>query len=289
MKIQPTGYWTFFCNPAKWEIDEFLKSEIEFDTYAISSFHKDFFKEGQWGVIRVGKDTRTNKQLNGRPRLHSGIYAVVKILGKATQTIDNKTFWTDEGEAVKERFRVNIQYVKSLLDQPILLDELKVKEDAPEYDKYLINGQMASTMPLNPLTFNKILSLIGNLESNVAEVYPEEHDTLELLEGKQIKTVTNRYERNPIARKLCLDHYGYNCSVCNFNFYEVYGEIGKEFIHVHHLTEISQIGEQYMVNPVDDLRPVCANCHSMLHRRKPAYSIEELKETINNNSPTSVK
>lgn len=62
------------------------------------------------------------------------------------------------------------------------------------------------------------------------------------------------------------------------NFEERYGEIGKGFIHVHHEVEISTIGEDYEIDPIDDLKPVCPNCHAMLHKRKPAYSIDELKE-----------
>lgn len=49
---------------------------------------------------------------------------------------------------------------------------------------------------------------------------------------------------------------------------------------VHHLQEISSIGEEYEVNPIEDLRPVCPNCHAMLHKRDPAYSIADLKVVI---------
>ena len=279
MKIQPTGYWTFFCNPAKWEIDEFLKEEIEFDTYTISSYHKDFIKKGHWGIIRVGKDKRTKQKLNGKPRLQSGIYAIVKVISDPAISPSNSLKnWTNEDEGSKERYRVKIQYVKSLLDTPILLEQLNLNES--EYDPYLIKGQMASTMPLNPLAFKKILTLLENLESNVSETYPEENETLGLMEGKQIKSITNRYERNPLARELCLNHYGYDCSVCGFNFLKTYGEIGENFIHVHHLNEISQVGKEYKINPITDLRPVCANCHSMLHKKKPAHTIEELKSLM---------
>lgn len=66
--------------------------------------------------------------------------------------------------------------------------------------------------------------------------------------------------------------------VCNFNFERVFGDIGKGFIHVHHEMEISTIGEEYEINPITDLKPICANCHAMLHKRKPAYSIDELRE-----------
>ena len=68
----------------------------------------------------------------------------------------------------------------------------------------------------------------------------------------------------------------------NFDFEKVYGEVGKEFIHVHHLKEIASIGENYQINPLTDLRPVCPNCHAMLHRKNPAYTIEELQNLIRN-------
>src|SRR5215510_687494 len=72
-------------------------------------------------------------------------------------------------------------------------------------------------------------------------------------------------ERDPIARQRCIELYGYRCSVCKFTLEEVYGEIGREFIHVHHLRPLSGIAEEYEIDPVEDLRPVCPNCHAMLH------------------------
>jgi 5-methylcytosine-specific restriction protein A len=98
-----------------------------------------------------------------------------------------------------------------------------------------------------------------------------------LFEGA-IKTMTiNAYERNPLARKLCIDHYGTICSVCNFDFEVKYGEIGKGFIHVHHLIPLAEIGATYEIDPIEDLRPVCPNCHSMLHIDEDVLSIDELK------------
>lgn len=98
------------------------------------------------------------------------------------------------------------------------------------------------------------------------------------IEGARTETKVTRFERNPEARQECLDHYGYDCLVCGMNFEERYGEIGKNFIHVHHEVEISTIGEEYEIDPIKDLKPVCPNCHAMLHKRKPAYSIDELRE-----------
>lgn len=124
---------------------------------------------------------------------------------------------------------------------------------------------------------------------NIEEVFPDEissEDTL-LLEGKTRTVTVNLYERNPIARHQCILHYGCKCFLCDFDFEEKYGKVGNSFIHVHHLVEISSIGSEYSINPIEDLRPVCPNCHSMIHRRKPAYSIDEMKSHITNANSNS--
>jgi len=101
-----------------------------------------------------------------------------------------------------------------------------------------------------------------------------------LTEGIKKTIIINAYERNPKARKKCIKKYGYNCFICGFNFQKNYGEIGKEFIHVHHLKPLSEIQKEYEVNPIEDLRPVCPNCHAMLHRKEPAYSIKEIQDIL---------
>ncbi|RYF91900.1 MAG: hypothetical protein EOO03_00210 [Chitinophagaceae bacterium] len=104
--------------------------------------------------------------------------------------------------------------------------------------------------------------------------------TEQLFEGAKKTIVVNAYERNPKARKLCIEHWKAICAVCEFDFEKNYGEIGKGFIHVHHLTPVSKIGEQYEVDPINDLRPVCPNCHSMLHRQNDTLSIDQLKVIV---------
>ena len=64
------------------------------------------------------------------------------------------------------------------------------------------------------------------------------------------------------------------------DFEKVYGEVGKGFIHVHHITPISdKRGKMHLVNPEINLIPVCPNCHAMLHKGK--LSIAELRAIIN--------
>ncbi|MBT9569418.1 MAG: HNH endonuclease [Thiobacillus sp.] len=110
---------------------------------------------------------------------------------------------------------------------------------------------------------------------------PEEGESPETyLEGAAIRVSVNAYERNAKARQKCIEHYGSACAACGFDFEGTYGEIGRGFIHVHHVKPLSEIGAQYEVNPIQDLRPVCPNCHAMLHTQSPAMSIEELNVLI---------
>ena len=125
-----------------------------------------------------------------------------------------------------------------------------------EIDKYFNN---AKTAP----------SIIGH-----NSVEPESGHT----EGSSKEVVLTRYERNEDARDACLKLFGYDCSVCGINFEKTYGDIGKGFIHVHHLVPMSSIGKEYKIDHKTDLRPVCPNCHSMLHKKNPPLSIDELKK-----------
>lgn len=125
---------------------------------------------------------------------------------------------------------------------------------------------------------NKYESLILNLKFPEF-IYPDEVEE-DLFEGAKKQITVNGYERNAQARQECVNYFGYRCSICSFDFENIYGEIGKDFIHVHHVKPLSEIDGQYKINPIEDLRPVCPNCHSMLHKRKPSYSIEELKNKI---------
>ena len=94
------------------------------------------------------------------------------------------------------------------------------------------------------------------------------------------KVVVNAYERNAEARKACIDVFGAVCSVCSFDFEAEYGRIGRGFIHVHHLRPLHEIGENYQVDPLNDLRPVCPNCHAVIHMRTPPYTIAEVQQMM---------
>ena len=112
-------------------------------------------------------------------------------------------------------------------------------------------------------------------------VLPEELGAgARFVEGAIYQVSVNAYERNLEGRKRCLAAYGASCAVCSFNFGAVYGDVAEGFIHVHLLRPLSEIGGAYTLDPVADLRPVCPNCHAVLHRRTPPYSIDEVRAIL---------
>ena len=113
-----------------------------------------------------------------------------------------------------------------------------------------------------------------------ADVFPKERRIGHHVEGALVSIQVNRYERSREARDDCFRAHGFHCSVCLFDFSVYYGEIGNGCIHVHHLVPLAEISATYEVDPVKDLRPVCPNCHYMIHRRDPPYSIDEIKTIV---------
>ncbi|MBA4107086.1 MAG: hypothetical protein C0485_15175 [Pirellula sp.] len=111
------------------------------------------------------------------------------------------------------------------------------------------------------------------------EYWPSEEVAV-YLEGKTSTISVNAYERNPEARAACIQHYGAACCICGFSFGEVYGADFAGYIHVHHICPLASVKQEYSVDPVADLRPVCPNCHAVIHRYKEPLTIPQLKELL---------
>lgn len=126
-------------------------------------------------------------------------------------------------------------------------------------------------------------NVFGDVDSqeNTAPVYPDEAiETTAFVEGALRTVSVNAYERNPEARLACLDYWGTSCSVCDMDFQSKYGADPVRCIHVHHIQPLSTIGAAHTVDAINDLRPVCPNCHTVLHTNIPPLSISELRARL---------
>lgn len=121
----------------------------------------------------------------------------------------------------------------------------------------------------------------------IAEEIPEENVD-KLFEGAKRQIAVNAYERNSKARAKCIEHYRklnngkIVCQICDFDFGAFYGKELEGKIHVHHLKPLYEIGEGYEVNAINDLIPICPNCHLVIHSKEPAYTPQEIKNMLRN-------
>lgn len=120
-------------------------------------------------------------------------------------------------------------------------------------------------------------------QSNPGNDPEDELTSVVVVEGGKKKVLSTVYERNPKLRRLVLEKFGYDCRVCGFNFLKMYGELGRDYVEVHHLVPVSE-GE--VENNYRNLLPLCPNCHRMVHKfinRNPSKfkeSIDYLKKVI---------
>jgi len=168
---------------------------------------------------------------------------------------------------------------RKLQDRLNRIPNIKIESNAYENDR--------PTFSLFTLGDNRVLTMLCEVfdwyidEIIAPSMFPDEVTSpQEYFEGATKQVSVNRYERNSAAREKCISHYGTICQVCGFDFEVRYGELGEGYIHVHHSKPLSKIGEKYRVDPIRDLCPVCPNCHAMLHRRRPPFTVDEIREMM---------
>ena len=100
-----------------------------------------------------------------------------------------------------------------------------------------------------------------------------------LPEGAVRSIRVNHHERNPRNRARAIERHGVRCFGCDREMAELYGAFAAGYIHIHHTKPISQSGGPTVPN-IDDLIPLCPNCHAVVHLEDPPLTINRLKELI---------
>jgi len=188
-----------------------------------------------------------------------------KILAWQLPSTEEEGLWEEYGQEVRTLYVVSRC---KRVEKPFPVTELvKVSDDKLISEDYRYSYSVVyAHSPKEP----------ADVELTPGEI----SDPTTYPEGATRSVSVNVYERSAAARSVCIAHYGCECVVCGFDFEAVYGEFGAGFIHVHHLVSLSDVDEDYTVDPVADLRPVCPNCHAMLHRGEPALNIADLRERL---------
>lgn len=107
-------------------------------------------------------------------------------------------------------------------------------------------------------------------------------------EGSAKSELLTRYERSHRNRSLCIAYHGYNCKVCGLRMKDLYGDIARDYIHVHHLNPLAESGV-LEPDPIKDFVPLCPNCHAIAHLQNPPLTVEEIKIKIKENGNAHIK
>lgn len=108
--------------------------------------------------------------------------------------------------------------------------------------------------------------------------------TAEAEEGAILTLLHRKRERNPRlveSKKRSVFNAGgrLSCEVCGFTFGDVYGKIGEGYIECHHRVPLADLPARRKTL-LADLALVCANCHRMMHRKRPWQTIEQLRKLM---------
>ncbi len=172
MVTQPTGYWTFFCTPERWNIDKFLASTETTTRYRIQKNQKDYFKPKQYGIISVLDDKRKNIHpwYPVERKLERGIYAIVEIISEKAEfgksTFDKGYSYIHDKNDLYENDRsdysVEILFRKDLSFSPLYTKDLLSEELITNHKLLLKGKQGISASVLQQEAFERILTL-GNV------------------------------------------------------------------------------------------------------------------------------
>jgi hypothetical protein len=206
------------------------------------------------------------------------IFAPVKWCGAKGNTISRYDLRKRKISQVFQRALMNIGFKPITAGQPTY-DE--IYREFIDFCYGFSFKNSAAGLPHSDSSRSRQFWTLGYIPEAPLQNYADEvSDPESYVEGATKTVSVNSYERNSKARLACIAHYGYNCQACKMNFQDMYGDLGAEFIHIHHMRPLHDIGEEYEVDPVNDLRPLCPNCHAMIHRQKPPLTIEQLSQLI---------
>lgn len=263
-------------------------------TYNIDKWQWDNFEEAKNNLIDEGRYIDSWSCGNSK-KLRTGDRVFLIKLGKEPRgimasglvfdSVYKAPHWNKERRLKGELINyVNVDF--DVIRNPVS-HEMLLMNQLKEIDPHFKWSSQSSGIEIPSNIAEKLEKLWSEMTgSNISTLSRNEVGTEEIFyperytEGALTQITVNKYERNIKARKKCLEAYGYTCKICGENLEDKYGDLGKDFIHVHHIIPLNEIKEEYNVNPLTDLIPICPNCHAIIHRKNPAYTPNEIKAIL---------
>ncbi|CAI9678975.1 HNH endonuclease [Elizabethkingia anophelis] len=237
--------------------------------------NKTYTKKDIYEILSVPVEKQKGAWDTGYREYEDNIYIFANVGIPGRTGSDYNNYW--DGDLFHWEAKTNSNINQRLIQKMIT--------DNPSYDVHLFT-RTDNSLPFTyegnvvAIHFSDTIPVKIVWSFKVASKSISVQEPTVLYEGGKHQVVLNKYERNPVARRMCIEYYGFSCQICEFNFFATYGELGKEFIHVHHIVPLAEIGDTYEVDPITDLIPVCPNCHAMIHRKSDFLSINDLKSVL---------
>jgi predicted RNA-binding protein with PUA-like domain len=274
MAIEAPNYWVFVCNPKRWAIDRFLAERIERDTWGVRPPDQRRFAPGQLALIRVGVDTRTHVEREGRPRLKPGIYALCEVESMVRPGSGASDRFWGPGKARSPGWpTVAIRYLRVYAEQPLTIAHLKAER--PNLSPKLLKGFQAASFSITEADFRAVVAMLGeDLQSlpGPPTLPPDTLADLADLEQRYLhaapevkERISKAIERGPIGAlvKRLNEH---RCQVCLALGRDPCGfkkPDGEPYIEAHHVVPVAQ--HQVGTLAAGNVITVCANHHRQLH------------------------
>lgn len=253
------NYYFEPVNLKQWNMFEKVKSAGHVETFLATKI----MSLGDKMLLYVGKQV---------PHVGPGIYAVGEIISAPYILRNSPTDYCNNKTSVDVRID-SIQY-----ENPIVPGELCKK----------IFRQFRSVHKISDEGVTFFLEYTSTGDIRWPDEIIETGETC--YEGSKSTIVVNAYERNLEARKKCISEHGAVCKICGFDFGKIYGKEFAGKIHVHHIKPLHEVNAQYCVDPINDLIPVCPNCHMVLHSKSDGtFTAEEVRQMRKRNMNLKLK
>jgi 5-methylcytosine-specific restriction protein A len=239
--------------------------------------------EGDWSVRQHDKEIKKGDVvlfwITGENR---GIYSIADILDKPKlRGVNPNEPWVTAKSSKKrkpEEFMVDYGGMREL--EPQILESELIKIPGLSNLSIIHKKYRGTNFSVTKSEWD-ILS--KEIDKRAFEKSEDMLDSESYNEGKARELIQTIYERDPRLRKKAIEIHGTTCVVCGFNFAKKYGTLGEGYIEIHHLIPHKEhkIKGPSDINPKTDLKPLCSNCHRMIHKPAKMLNIEELKKVIN--------
>lgn len=218
----------------------------------------------------------------------SGVTIIFSAVDEKTKKLrvvgwyENATVYHEPQKPKKGSIRGNWEYYFEASSKdahliPATERDLVVPRKTRITDKGFI-GQRCVFYPASNPNYERFLQSFELLRRDALANGEGDLDQAEFQEGQRASRETTYFARNPKLVRAAKAHYGMNCLACGFNFADFYGDIGEDYIEVHHKRQMAD--DKVRLKTVADVDVLCANCHRMVHRSPIPLTLVELKALI---------